>query len=330
VWELKVANPTQVRILFVNCPRLDTLACAYLLLAQNEVQREFEFSVHHHWVFAGNKIKMRFWHRSLDWWSEQRLPFRKWARGRFTAALDLQQVPVFKKKMSSKDFSAHITELLQGHDTWFRSLPPSYGGNDLFSGATIVITETPFEGAYFASAEENVAVITVAHWHRHFAPPSVLEFVLRMVQRYTARVAFLPVVGSHYSTRGCIWDFDANVNDARITTTISFICANCESALSRALPPEKLDALKKLIDHRWIGKIEDTGSIASNLRRMFEYDLARTRGLSPSFLDRVKDVGTAQLATLFVKTIVVVVASVLSLLILHKLKFNITDFLPKP
>lgn len=322
-------NSTQVRILFVNCPRLDTLACAYLLLAQNEIQREFEFSVHHHWVFAGQN-NTRLLPRFLGWWGERRLPFRNWAFGKYTTALDLKKVPLFKQKMNSKDFTAHTNQLFQGHDIWFRSLPSSYGGHDPFNGATVVVTETPFEGGYFASAEGDIAVISVAHWHRHFSPPSVLEFVLRMVQRYTTRIAFSPVVGSHYSTRGCIWDFDANVSDAKITAAMSFICARCEAALSQALPPEKLEALKKIIDHKWIGRMEDTGSIASNLRRIFRYDLSRTRGLSQSFLDRVIDIGTAQLATLFVKTIVVVVASVLSLLILHKLKFNITDFLPKP
>lgn len=322
-------NPTQIRILFVNCPRLDTLACAYLLLAQNEVQREFEFSVHHHWVFASQGVEIPLWPQILSWWSNERLPFKKWALGRSTAALDLNQVPIFKNKMKPGDLSGHISQLLQGHDAWFRSLPANYGGGDSFNGATVVVTETPFEGAYFASAEGNVAVITVAHWHHYFSPPSVLEFILRMVQRYTARIAFSPTMGSHYSTRGCLWDFDANVHDARITTAVSYICAQCEAALNNALSLEKSEALKKLIDHRWIGKIEDTGSIGSNLRRIFGYDLARTQGLSPSFFDRLSDVGAKQFAELFIKTIIVVAASLFSLLILRIFHINIKTFLPK-
>jgi hypothetical protein len=321
--------PTQVRIMFMNCPRLDTLACAYLLLAQNEVQKEFEFSVQHYWVYAAQNLTIPLRLKAFNSWSGCRLPFRKWAFGKYTTGLDLRKAPLFRTEMDSRDFSPHIAQLLQGHDAWFRSLPSSYGGRDYFDGSTIVVTETPFKGAYFASAEGKVAIISVAHW-QSFSPPSVLEFVLRMVQRYTARIAFAQTVGSHYSTRGCIWDFDANVYDAKITTAVSFICAQCDAALSQALPTEKSDALRKLVDHKWIGRIEDTGSIGSNLRRIFQYDLARTTGLSPGFFDRVRDIGSAQLAALFVKTIVVVVTSALSLLVLHKLKFNIMDFLPKP
>jgi hypothetical protein len=39
-----------VRILFANCPRLDDAACAYLLLAQNKIQRVFQFEVYHLFV----------------------------------------------------------------------------------------------------------------------------------------------------------------------------------------------------------------------------------------------------------------------------------------
>src|SRR6185312_548811 len=117
--------PTQVRVLFINCPRLDTLACAYLLLAQNEIQREFEFSVHHYWVFAGQQPATSLWTRLLSEWSGHRLPFRKWALGRSTAALDLKEAPHFKEKMNSHDLSSHVMQLLQSHDAWYRNLPAS-------------------------------------------------------------------------------------------------------------------------------------------------------------------------------------------------------------
>src|SRR6185437_6720379 len=99
--------PTQVRVLFVNCPRLDTLACAYLLLAQNEIQREFEFSVQHHWIFANRKTHISAWQHFLSICGERRWLFRKWALGRFTAALDLNAAPIFRTELDSNDVSPH-------------------------------------------------------------------------------------------------------------------------------------------------------------------------------------------------------------------------------
>src|SRR5438309_11269847 len=103
--------PTQVRVLFANCPKLDTLACAYLLLAQNEVQQEFEFSVQHYWVFAMEDAEIPWRLRLFSDWSDRRLPFRKWALGRVTAALDLKKAPLFRTQIDSSNLSAHTTQL---------------------------------------------------------------------------------------------------------------------------------------------------------------------------------------------------------------------------
>jgi hypothetical protein len=322
--------PIQVRVLFVNCPRLDTRACAYLILAQNEVQTEFEFIIHHHWVFASKTLERTpLRAKFLGYWAGSVLPLREWAYRRMASILDKAKAPICKTELNPNTAAADIAQLVTMHDHWFKDLPAPYGGGESFNGGTIVVTETAFQGAYFATALDKIAVISVAHWERHFSPPSVLEFILKMTQRYTTRICFGSNVGSHYSTRGCIWDFCANVTDAKITTSVKFVCAKCRAALQACMSPEKLQAFGSLIDHAWIGKTEEPGSIASNLKRVFHYDLARTQGLSPGFLDKLKDLGSRHIAEYLAKTAITIIGIVLGLVFFHKLHFTIQDLWPK-
>lgn len=323
-------NPTQVRVLFVNCPRLDTLACAYLILAQNEIQSEFEFTVHHHWIYANKTLKdAPLSARLFGHWAGSRLPFRGWAYKKMVSTLDLAKAPIFKTELNPNTCADQMKDVIVAHDKWFRELSTSYGGGHSLKGGTIIVTETSFQGAYFATALNEIAVITVANWQRNFAPPSPLEFILKMVQRYTTRICFGPGVGSHYSTRGCLWDFDANVMDAKITTSVKFICSQCRADLQICMTPEKIKALECLIDHTWIGETENPGSVASTLKRVFDYDLARTRGLSPGFLDKLKDLSSHHVAEYLVKTAITVVGILISLFFFHRMHLTISGLLPK-
>jgi hypothetical protein len=301
--ELAVARDTdmrrdlvRVRLFFINCPRLDTLACSYLLLAQNPVQSVFEFEVYHYWVFATHEstAPLQLTSRLLRWWADRPLPFRRRADGQYKATLDRNRAPVLGRPLNVDEGVGFIRKVIEEHDKWLSNLSPSYGGWTIERGVTIVVTETPFEGGYYANAEGDVAVLSVANWQKHFAPPSVLEFILSRVQRYALRLGFDTPIGSHYPTRACIWDFDANVDDTRAGVLVGYLCERCEEALATKVDSEKIVVIKKLLSHDWIGKMEDPGSVASNMRRVFSYDLSRTRGLSPGIRERLVEVGASE------------------------------------
>jgi hypothetical protein len=237
----------RVRLFFLNCPRLDTLACSYLLLAQNTVQSVFEFEVYHYWVFATNAstAALPVTSRVLQWWAGRSLPFRHRAERLYKAKLDRQRAPFLKQPLDVDEGIGLIRKVIEEHDRWLSNLPASYGGGAIENSVTIVITETPFQGGYYANAEGDIAVLSIANWQRHFAPPSVLEFILSRVQRYALRLGFSTPIGSHYPTRACIWDFDANVDDTRTGVLVGYLCGRCEEALATKLDVERIAVIKK-------------------------------------------------------------------------------------
>lgn len=280
----------RVRILFVNCSRLDVEACTYLLLAQNAVQSLFEFEVCHHWIFLavnGSKANVlsRFWRAWTDVTLRGvNLPGSHFAEKRYSESLERLVYPELRKDLGIGNLT-ELREIVEAHEEWLAS-KDGYGGKQ-GPCATVVVTETPLSGAYISNSVGNLAVVTLSNWRQYIYPQSKIEFVLASVQRLAARVAISNRLGSHYPTRGCVWDFTANVRDFKAGALVGHICDECRPILGEALTQEELDQYSQLVDRRWIGKLEDVGSVASNLKRVYGYDLSITRGVTPSFLDRI-------------------------------------------
>jgi hypothetical protein len=294
-----MARPKQrIRIFFLNCPRFDWLACSYLLLAQNTKQELFEFEVYHFWTYVLHKSPSLIgWNaRLLGRWGTSGLPFRKWAFSRYAAHLDRACAPFLSSTLPAEAMVERIGECLEDHDKWLLELPPSYGGWGIKPAPTIVVTESPLEGGYYGWCDAGLAVISVAGWERRFAPPSVLEFVLRNVQRYSLGLGFGSVIGSHYPTRACTWDFNASLVDIGAGILIGFLCSDCEKGLRAEVGEAEIAGVKRWLSQEWVGQVEETGSVASNIKRIYGYDLARTKGLTRGLTDRMLEVLTSESA----------------------------------
>ncbi len=310
----------RVRVFFINCPRLNWMACSYLTLAQNNVQDIFEFEIYSFWLYVkqtkgdppGATTKL------LSYLSGRSVPFRRWALRRYAARLDVAAAPFLASPLPLTGCTELIGDVLQAHDKWLEELPRHYGGWSIRSAPTIVVTETPFEGGYYAWSEGELAIISIASWERYCAPPSILEFILSRVQRYALRLVFRPELGSHYPTRACIWDFNANLEDTRDGVLVGYLCRDCEEALARQADASTIQTIKDLLKLEWIGRPEDLGSVASNVRRIFGYDLSRTKGLSRGFRDRLLEVTTSEV----VKWVIPFVLTLLAGLTLLKQQFK--------
>jgi hypothetical protein len=279
-----------LRILFVNCPNLDTTAASYLLLAQNEHQSLFEFEVYSLWVPAELKYEQEFPRRFEVWDFFLRLAglcHLRWAVRRYRARRELEFAPEFRAELGLNASVGKAGACLSRYDAWLRALPIDYGNRGMAYGPALIVTETPLHGAYLSMLGENVGVVTIAGWHRQYSPPSVLEFVLSNVQRAALRMLITNNIGSHFPTRGCVWDFTATVEDARMCVAAGYLCKTCRATLFSALGEDQVAALEAFLRNDWIGSVDDNSSVASDLKRIFRYDLARTRGLSPSLTQRL-------------------------------------------
>jgi hypothetical protein len=296
-----------IRIVFANCPNLDKDACTYLILAQNAVQSILEFETCDLGVYAAKTGLGNLFSRLLESWGQSRfpIPFKRIAARRHSAYLDKQVIPPLLKPLKPNKCTAALKPYLDKHDSWLTGLPPNtYGNWSIRAAPTVIVTETPFEGFYFGWCDKsrNLAVASISNWRRKHAPPSVLEYVLNQVQRYALNLTFRPQGGSHYPTRACLWDFDPNVKDARMSLLVGYLCGACEDAIANSpvgpLKTAEVEQIRELLSHRWIGRVEEPGSIAGNLKRVFGYDLSRTQGLSPSFADKIREAGVPEILKL--------------------------------
>jgi hypothetical protein len=192
-----------------------------------------------------------------------------------------------------------LRPLLKKHDEWLETMPHNYGNWTIRPAPTVIITETPFEGYYFGWSAGDIAIASISRWSRSQTPPSLLEFILDQVQRYALRLGINQRIGSHYPTRACIWDFDPNVSDAKMSALVGYLCSACEEILREQLSECEVKEVRLLLSHSWIGRTDEPGSVASDLKRVFGYDLTRTRGLSPTFFDNLRNVGTLEIVRLF-------------------------------
>lgn len=280
-----------IRVVFANCKKLDVPACAYLVLAQNVVQELFEFEVYRLSV-KGEYEEVRNWRSALlRAWAETRIPFplRAFAERRYEALLDRLMAPALNRPLPPRTCIELLKPLVESHDEWLRKLPASYGNWTQREGPTILVTETALEGGYFGWSDEKFAVVSTAEWKKHLVPTSLIEYALSLIQRYAVRMSLSPRVGSHYPTRGCIWDFDAHQPDAAMAHLVGYLCESCQRLVLENTDEDQLRELRQLLSHSWIGDVDDPGTVASTLKRAFMYDLVRTRGARASFWDRARE-----------------------------------------
>lgn len=301
---LKALNASEVvskrvRVFFIGCPTLDTAAASHLLLSQNAAQTAVQFEIYHYWIFGARTTKVKNPFRRLHaWYSDRNLPLSRWLDRRYRAFLDHEKAPEFGSVISRDRWLAACRDALKSYDEWFHTLGKNY---DVERCPTIIVTEAPISGGYLSLSNDDVGLVSTAKWRSYFRPVSALDYILFSVQRLTIRLSYTESVGSHYPTRGCLWDFDPHQPDARIAILLGHICRTCQSKLIAAANQETFDELSKLVANRWIGDKNIQFTPAATLANIHKYDLSRSTGLSTSFVSRAWDSVSAEVGKVIVE-----------------------------
>ena len=280
--------PKRIRIFFINCPTLATDGAAYLLLAQNRVQTTIQFEVHHFWVYgqiSQGLLPGRF-SRLLEK-LEDKYPRLGWLARRNRSLRDLRAAPSFYETLQHKNWEQQVSEFVAKYDTWFAGT--GYYKYDYEKAPAIVITETSIAGKYLSYCGERVGVVSLSDWKAFFKPGSALEFILTNVQRLSLRLSFGAIIGSHFPTRGCIWDFDVHQPDIRISALLGLLCLTCQRNLKAAIPETAFAEIEKLIANEWIGRRDDPVSVAASLAKNYKYELRRATGLNPGLFSSISE-----------------------------------------
>lgn len=294
----------RIRIFFINCPSLAVDAAAFLILAQNQVQSAIQFEIQHFWIFPDvnghckpknlfDKItsyNQNGFHSFAQWWRpfpKLLEPLSRWLERRNRTRLDLCGAPQFKKEFKLKEVIANARKAIDDHDDWFEKC--GYNRYDTRRDLAIIITETPLWGRYISYCGTDIAVLSAAKWEDFFRPAAGLEYVLTGVQRLTLRIAFGPGLGSHYPTRGCLWDFHVHQPDSKISSFLGFLCETCRANLQKNTSATEYGELVTLMENDWLGSESDPQSVAGILKKNYRYSMTRSTGLNPGVFDSVSE-----------------------------------------
>lgn len=247
---------TKVGIYFWGCNKLDRLACEYLILSLNREQSVFEFEVH--------------------------------TPESFTHGPDLRGKVDFDSDKIFYQFKDRLS-LYQSEIYKITSDPNNIFENDRASLAeySIAIIEKKVKDEFYYVSEGKLAIISIGDWKKKYAPPSVLEFLLSTA--IGAAVNFLDPkeqISVHIASRGCLFDYNNSLETARYSVLIKHICNSCAERITELLGKDFLQQIKKIVNRDWIGNPKQFGSVAYNLKRVFQYDLVKTKGFKASLVEK--------------------------------------------
>lgn len=293
----------RLRIFFINCPSLAVDAAAFLILAQNKVQSAIQFEVQHFWIygqtlrpkpknlkdkiFGFNEDAFHSFARLPQPFSKLLEPFSRWLERKNRTRLDLYGAPQFQTTFALKDALVKTRTAITDYDDWLAKC--GYLTYDTHRDPAIVITETALWGRYLSSCGKDVGVVSAAKWEDFFRPASGLEYVLNSIQRFSLRMLYGAKLGTHYPSRGCLWDFHVHQPDTKISSHLGFLCETCRGLLRQQTSPEEFNELTSLINNDWIGSESDSSSVAGILRKNYRYSLSRSSGLHPGVLSGISE-----------------------------------------
>jgi hypothetical protein len=293
----------RIRIFFINCPSLAVDAASFLILAQNRMQAAIQFEVHHFWIY-GKRVRGKpkgvidrvlaynedgfhsfaQWPWPLSKWLE---PLSRWLERKNRTRLDLYGAPPFQRSFSLAESLNEASSAISSHDDWFEKC--GYNRYDTQRDPVIVVTETALRGGFLGNCGREVALVSAANWEDFFRPASGLEYILNSIQRFSLRMLYGSKLGTHYPSRGCIWDFHVHQPDSTISSYLGFLCETCRNRLASETLPSDYAQLMSLIENEWVGSESDPSSVAGILRKHYRYSLSRSAGLHPGIFSAITE-----------------------------------------
>jgi hypothetical protein len=164
-----------------------------------------------------------------------------------------------------------------------------YKLNQVMPDQLIVITGVTLDDEYYLIRKGLTTLLALGQWNSHMAPPSLAEFLQLLLLRAPFTALQKETWGSrHFGSRGCINDFTANLEYARLMALSGVgVCHDCEEALKRDGFPNAAREIRRIARHRWRGAKSSPGTPANVMARL-GYDLYLTKGFESSWLEKIK------------------------------------------
>jgi hypothetical protein len=150
----------------------------------------------------------------------------------------------------------------------------------------VFITASPV-GSLFWESYWPAVHLTSSKWERSFAPPSLFEYLLTSMLR-AATFYFADLHSHREFTMGCQFEYMRIKAHNRVDTALGFICPDHKRDIRERVGEVYLADLETLFAFRWLGHVDEPGSLASQLRAYFGQDLSRDSGYRKRFWERAQ------------------------------------------
>ena len=162
----------------------------------------------------------------------------------------------------------------------------------------VVVSLAKFSDEHYGLKAGPVQVQALGNWERSMAPPSILEFIIVLLMRQGASFVTPSLSKSvHLGTKGCLFDFTADLGEARYKALQSFICGDCRERMHGAGAVNLASDLEHMLDLKWLGEPSDPHCPAGIVAKL-GYNLFLTKRIEPTrwetFVSVLRDEGTKE------------------------------------
>jgi hypothetical protein len=187
------------------------------------------------------------------------------------------------------------------YDLADRSLPNNFA----------VISLAKFSDGHYGLKSGPMQVQALGNWERSMAPPSILEFIIVLLMRQAASFV-VPSLGRsfHLGTKGCLFDFTADLGEARYKALQSFVCSVCRQQMKESGHPDLADDLVHVLDLNWLGVPTDPHCLAGIVAKL-GYNLFLTKGIEPTLWENLRSILRDEATKEFVKLLFAVLLAAL-------------------
>jgi hypothetical protein len=173
----------------------------------------------------------------------------------------------------------------------------------------VIVSGATFSDEFYIMRAPGISIIALGNWRRSMAPPSIFEFLQTLIVR-EAVASICPELRSpiHFTSKGCICDFNYSLDDVRLKVLNGFICNYCRDRLKACGYESLPDEAESVLNRAWIGDVTSTASVASTLSK-FGVDLFMTKGLVPTWGERLLSAAKEDGAKELIRLIYVLLAA---------------------
>lgn len=146
-----------------------------------------------------------------------------------------------------------------------------------------------FTDNHFTHSSGNLSFITTDVWEKAFSPPSLFEYLVHSIISEILLMDTALELNSHEDTRGCILDFCEYKADARVGILCGFISEEVKTKIIKTYGKQFIEDIETVLGRKWIGSLEEPGSVAYNLMHVFKVNLFRDSGFIKKWHEKVLD-----------------------------------------